>query len=47
VRKAIKEIRDGKVARDIDVPVDVIKLLGEGGLKVLTELINTLYETGQ
>ena len=25
----------------------MLKLLGEGGLKILTKLINTIYETGQ
>ena len=27
---------------DDDVPGDVLKLLGEGGLKILTKLINTI-----
>ena len=36
-----------KATGDDDVPGDVLKLLGEGGLKILTELINTIYETGQ
>jgi hypothetical protein len=31
---------------DDDVPGDVLKLLGEGGLKILTKLINTIYEPG-
>jgi len=26
---------------------DVLKLLGEGDLKILTKLINTIYETGE
>jgi len=30
---------------DDDVPGDVLKLLGEGGLKIMTKLINTIYET--
>jgi hypothetical protein len=30
-----------------DVPGVVLKLLGEGGLKILTKLINTIYETGE
>jgi hypothetical protein len=25
----------------------VLKLLGEGGLKIITKLINTIYETGE
>ena len=47
VEKAIKEMRNKKATGDDDVPGDVLKLLGEGGLKILTKLINTLYETGQ
>ena len=29
------------------IPGDVLKLLGEGGLKIVTKLINTIYETGE
>ena len=47
VEKAIKEMRNKKATVDDDVPGDVLKLLGEGGLKILTILINTVYETGQ
>ena len=47
VEKAIKEMRDRKATGDDDVPEDVLKLLGEGGLKILTKLINTIYETRQ
>ena len=43
--KAIKEMSN-KATGD-DVPGDVLKLLGEGGLKILTKPINTIYETGQ
>ena len=46
VEKAIKEMRDRKATGDDDVPEDVLKLLGEG-LKILTKLINTIYETAQ
>jgi len=45
VEKAIKEMRNRKATRDDYVPGDVLKLLGEGGLKILTKLINTIYET--
>ena len=45
VEKAIKEMRNKKATRDDDVPGDVLKLLGEGGLKM--KLINTFYETGE
>ena len=47
VGKAIKEMRIRKASGDDDVPGDVLKLLGEGGLKILTKLINTIYETGE
>jgi hypothetical protein len=46
VEKAIKEMRNRKATGD-DVPGDVLKLLGEGGLKTLTKLMNTIYETGE
>ena len=35
VEKAIKEMRNKKATADDDVPGDVLKLLGEGGLKIL------------
>jgi hypothetical protein len=38
VEKAIKETRNRKAAGDDDVPGDVLKLLGGGGLKILTKL---------
>ena len=41
----MKEMRNRKDTEDDDVPGDVLKLLGEGGLKILTKLINTIYET--
>jgi hypothetical protein len=39
--------RDAKATGDDDVPGDVLKLLGEVGLKIMTKLINTIYETGE
>jgi hypothetical protein len=30
-----------------DVPGDVLKLLGEDGLKIIAQLINNIYETGE
>jgi len=45
VKKAIKEMRN-RNATDDDVPGDVLKLLGGGGLKILPKL-NTIYETGE
>jgi len=47
VEKAIKEIRHKKTTGDDDVPGDVLKLFGEGGLKIMTKLIYTIYETGE
>jgi len=45
VEKAIKAMRNKKATGDVDVPGDVLKLLGEGGLKIMKKLINTIYET--
>ena len=45
MEKAIKEMRTRKATGDDDVPGDVLKLLGEGGVKILTKLINTIYDT--
>ena len=47
VEKTIKEMRNRKATGDDDVPEDVLKLLGEGGLNILTKLINTIYECGE
>jgi hypothetical protein len=44
VEKVIKEMRNKKATGDDDVPGDVLKLLGEGGLK---KLINAMYETAE
>ena len=46
VEKAIKEMRNKNATGD-DVPRDVLKLLGEGGLKITTKFINTIYATGE
>jgi len=42
VEKAITDIRNRKATGDDDVPGDVLKLLGEGGLKIVTKLINAI-----
>jgi hypothetical protein len=44
VEKAIKEMKDKKATGD-DVPGDVLKLLGEGGLRLMTQMINSMYVT--
>ena len=45
--KAIKDLRNKKATGDDDVPADVLKLLRDGGLKIMMKLINTIYETGE
>jgi len=47
VVKAIKEMRNKKATGDDDVPGDVLRLLGEGGLKLSTKLIIIVYKTGE
>ena len=47
MEKAISELRNNKATGDDDVPGDVLKLLGEGGLKIMTKLITTICETGE
>jgi hypothetical protein len=47
VEKAIKEMRNKKATGDDDLLGDVLKLMGEGGLKIMTNLINTIYGTGE
>jgi len=36
-----------KATGDNDMPGDVLRLLGKGGLKILTKLSNTIYNTGE
>jgi len=45
--KAIKEMRNKEATGDDNVPGNVFKLFGGGGLKIMTKLINTIYETGE
>ena len=40
-------MRNKKATGDDVIPGDVLKLLGEGGLKIMKKLINTIYETEQ
>jgi hypothetical protein len=44
VEKTIKEMENKKSTEDDDVPGNVLKLFGDGGLKIMTKLINTIYE---
>jgi len=43
--KAVKEMRD-KTKGDNGVPRHVLKLLGEDSLRIMTQLINNIHETG-
>jgi maleate cis-trans isomerase len=45
VEKAIKEMRDKKATGDDDVPVEALKLLGDDGLSLLTQLISNIHES--
>ena len=47
LEKAIKETRNKKATGDDDVPGNVLKVLEEGGLKIMTKFTNTIYETGE
>jgi hypothetical protein len=47
VEKAMKEMRDKKATGYDDVPGDVLKLLGENGLRLMTQLITSIYVTGE
>jgi hypothetical protein len=47
VEISIKEMGDKKATGDDDVPGDVLLLLGEDGLKLMTQLINSIYVTGE
>jgi hypothetical protein len=38
---------DKEATGDDDVPVDALILLREDGLKMMTQLINNIYETGE
>jgi hypothetical protein len=47
VEKAIKEMKDKKATGEDDVPGDVLKMLVEDGLRLMTQPINNIYETGE
>jgi hypothetical protein len=46
VEKAIKVTRDKKAVRDDNIYGDVLRILGEDGLR-MTQLINNMHETGE
>jgi len=43
----MKEKENRKSTGDDDIPGDVLNVLGEGDLKILTKLMNTIYENGE
>jgi hypothetical protein len=47
VEKVIKEMRDKKATDDYDITGDVLKLLGEDGLRLMTQLMNNIHEIGK
>jgi hypothetical protein len=47
VEKLIKEMRDKRATGDDDVPAEALKLLGDDGLNLLTQLVNNIYESGE
>lgn len=47
VEKAIRDMRRRKATGDDDIPSDLLKELGEKGVKALTRLINKIYVTGE
>jgi hypothetical protein len=48
MEKVVKEMRDKKATRgDEDVPAEALKLLGDDGLSIMTQLINNIYKSGE
>ena len=47
MQKTINKTRDKKATGDDDVHGDVLKLLGEDGHSIETQLINNIYESGK
>jgi hypothetical protein len=45
VKKAIKKITDDDNDDNNDGPMDVLKLLGEDGLKAMTQHMNNIHES--
>jgi hypothetical protein len=47
VQKGIREIREQKAAGNDDIPVRYTQSVVRDGLRIMTQLINNLHETGQ
>ena len=46
VVKVIKDMRNKKTTGDDNIPVDLLKELGDSGLKIMTLLVNKIYMSG-
>lgn len=47
MERAIKDIKRNKVTGQDNIPVALLKEMGENGLWKLTKFINRMYETGE
>jgi hypothetical protein len=47
VGKAIKEMGNKKATGHDDMPGDILRLLGEDGLRIMEQLISNIFETGE
>jgi hypothetical protein len=47
VEKNIKEMRDKKAPSGDDAPGDVLIFLGKDGLKIMTQLISSIFGTAE
>jgi hypothetical protein len=47
VERAVHDMRRRKATGDDDIPADVLKELGEDGMKTLTKLVNKIYISGE
>ena len=47
VREAISSMKNGKAVGPDEIPVEVIKALGDSAVDVLHDLANTIYKTGE
>ena len=46
VIEAIKDMQRKKATGDNNIPVDLLKELGDNGLKIMTTLVNKIYMSG-
>ena len=47
LRTGVEEMRYKRATGDDDVPGGVFRLLGEVGIRIMTQLISNVYETGK